>query len=146
MVVEVKDTVNALRAKLAAGTQNARIIQWISGSSPQQRRAAQYFVRDGTVGFQDVLDNKILSPMTELEGAMGAAGTVALSDYTLCVGGQRFRVAELRALEQAALTYLKAYRADHRGANLNVVAAEVFGSVSGAKKAAAEGYKKEEGQ
>lgn len=69
-VVEVKDTVNALRTKLVAKDQYLRQVRWLERhkKTPSYKAVVEYFVQDPTP-FHRLLDDVVRLPFAEIEKA-----------------------------------------------------------------------------
>lgn len=72
-VVEVKDSVNALRTKLTEVNQYTRQISWLKKRTADNGRVVEYFIQS-PVPFHRLLDEVVLGPFKEIEAAQEPKG------------------------------------------------------------------------
>lgn len=109
-VVEVKDSVNALRTKLAEARQYERQKRWLERRKRNRDYlgVVEYFIQDPTP-FHRLLDRRVLEPFDEIEKAQFAKG----HDW-IKLGDEKFTFPAFKALYDQAMAAFDGYTESHK--------------------------------
>jgi hypothetical protein len=125
-VVEIKDTVNALRSKLRAERQYERQVRWLARykGTDAYKRVVEYFIQDPTP-FHRLLDGEVLGPFGTIEKAQLAPG----QDW-FKLGDEKFTFNAFNSLYKQAMSVFGPNIARHHltGARIGTFLDQYFGT------------------
>jgi hypothetical protein len=108
--VEVKDSVNALRTKLADGEQYRRQVRWLTRhqNTPDYKPVVEYFIQNPTP-FHRLLDPTVLDPFMKVEAAQLVQG----QDW-IKLGDEKFTYPGFKTLYDQAMNAFTTFTKTHK--------------------------------